>query len=72
MFDTETDYEFEGNYCVLDDVMHLRFGIKGFGWGELYFYEKDEQMYCDNELMSKDTIKRILNMMVDKCELTCK
>jgi hypothetical protein len=71
MFYTRTDFESEDNWCIPVDGIHLQFGVKGFGWGELYFYEKDEQLYCDNELMSKETIKRILSIMVDGCELTC-
>ena len=67
----KTDFDHKNNWCELDNGIHLKFGIYGFGWGELYFYEKDEKMYCDNELMTKDTIKKILNMMVDICELTC-
>lgn len=41
------------------------------GFGQLYFYQKDGQIYCDNELLSKDTIKEILCSMVDDSVLTC-
>ena len=67
-----TDWEAESNYCVpASSALYIKWGVSGFGYGELYFYEKDEQIYCDNELLSKDTIKKILNIMVDNCELTC-
>ena len=66
-----SDFDFEDNWCEPADNVHLRFGVKGFGWGELYFYIRDDKLYCDNELMSKETIKKILNIMVDQCELTC-
>ena len=67
-----TDWDDKNNYCVpVQNTLYMKWGISGFGFGELFFYEKDDQMYCDNELMSKDTIKKILNVMVDNCELTC-
>lgn len=40
------------------------------GFGQLYFYEKDGKIYCDNELLSKDTIKKILCDLVDQSTLT--
>jgi hypothetical protein len=58
------------NYCEPTDTIHINFGVKGFGFGELYIYIKDGILYCDNECMSKETIKEILNIMVDNCELT--
>ena len=67
-----SDFNSEDNWCTPGkQAIHLSFSIKGFGWGELLIYEKDEKLYCDNELMSKETIKKILNIMVDNCELTC-
>lgn len=54
--------------------LHGPFGIdwslKGIGFGQFYFYEKDGKIYCNNECMSKESIKRALNAMVDQCELT--
>jgi len=67
----KTDFEADVNYCEPTDTIHLQFGVKGFGFGELYFYTKEDKLYCDNELMGKETIKKILNIMVDKAELTC-
>ena len=59
-----------------DDVsivnpIHLQFSMKGFGFGEVRFYQDAETgtIYCDNECMSKDTIKQILSMMVDQSTL---
>ena len=44
--------------------------LKGIGFGQFYFYEKDGKVYCNNEYMSKEYIKRALCAMVDQCELT--
>jgi hypothetical protein len=53
--------------------LHARVGLDwsmtGFGFGQLYFYEKDGKIFCSNENMGKETIKKILNIMVDQCEL---
>lgn len=43
---------------------------KGVGFGQLYFYTKDDQVYCDNEMMGKEFIKKMLCKMVDDCVLT--
>jgi hypothetical protein len=67
----KTDFKAPQNYCEPTDTIHLRFGVKGFGFGELYFYFKDDKIYCDNEFMDKETIKQIINIMVDKSILTC-
>lgn len=48
----------------------LDWSLKGIGFGQFYFYEKEGRIYCDNECMSKESIKRVLSAMVDQCELT--
>lgn len=48
----------------------LNFSVKGFGFGQLYFYQDDnEVIHCSNECMSKERIKSILAQMVDQCIL---
>ena len=49
----------------------FNWGAEGIGFGQLYFYTKDDVVYCDNELMSKEFIKKVLCNMVDECVLTC-
>jgi hypothetical protein len=67
---------FQKLFDSMDDSvdLHDKFGIdwsiKGVGFGQFYFYEKDGVMYCDNEIMSKNFIKMVLCKMVDRCELT--
>ena len=51
--------------------IYLNWSIPIVGFGQLYFYEEDGVIYCDNELVDKDMIKQILNVMVDQCVLTC-
>lgn len=44
--------------------------VKDCGFGEIKFYQDGDKIYCDNELMSKDFIKGILCLIVDKAILT--
>jgi len=48
----------------------LGWSAKGIGFGSFYFYEKKDddgniKLYCENECMSKEFIKRMLCIMVD-------
>jgi len=48
----------------------ISFSMKGFGFGQVVFYnDEDGNLRCDNECMSKDTIKKIMNTLVDCAEL---
>jgi len=42
--------------------------ITGFGFGTTTFYYEDGKLKCDNETMSKESIKKILCAFVDKAE----
>jgi hypothetical protein len=55
---------------ALHKSFSLDWSLKGIGFGQFYFYEKDGKIYCDNERMSKESIKRVMCAMVDQCELT--
>lgn len=57
------------NKVTLVQPIYLQFSVKGVGFGELYFHEKDSVIQCENECMSKDRIKQILSQMVDECVL---
>lgn len=37
----------------------------GCGFGELSFYEQDGILYCDNEYMSRETVREILHALAD-------
>lgn len=43
----------------------LAWGIKGFGFGQLCFFDRGGTFECDNETMSRTTCKRILDRFVD-------
>ena len=47
----------------------------GVGFGQFEFYEKDGVLYCDNETMNREFIKKVLCDMVDQSvlesELAC-
>lgn len=60
--------------CYDDVELHhsfaLNWSLKGKGFGQLYFYvDNNKNLRCSNEMLSKDSIKRILNLMVDQCIL---
>lgn len=58
------------NKITLHESVHIGFSVKGFGFGELQFYETDDGIiHCNNECMSKERIKQILSLMVDECVL---
>lgn len=44
--------------------------IEKFGFGETTFYYKDDKLKCDNETLSKESIKKILCAFVDEAEFT--
>ena len=48
---------------------HLTINWEGPGYGTIAFYKKDGKLICDSETMSKDFIKKVLNKIVDDCEL---
>ncbi len=50
----------------IEDTFVLSWQMKGIGFGQLTFYEKDGKLHCDSERMSKKFIKHILSNMVDE------
>lgn len=44
---------------------------KGKGFGQLVFYvdETDGKVHCENEMMNRETVRRILCSMADNCIL---
>lgn len=53
-----------------DGQVLFSWSAKGVGFGQLYFYFKEEDgtpmLHCDNEGMSKEFIKKMLCCMVDE------
>ena len=44
--------------------------MPGIGYGQYYFYKNPAgELCCRNECMDKDSIKKVLNAMVDNCKL---
>ena len=63
-FDSMEDSAFP----TTNDGIGIDYSLKGIGFGQLYFYvDADQKLHCDNECMSPDMVKRILNIMVDTC-----
>ena len=58
------------NYCEPNAGISFSWGKQDCGFGQFYFYVKDGVLYCDNECMSKESIKEILGFMVDNSTLT--
>lgn len=84
----EKEMSFKEMFEQMDDGVYLHnsismdFSLKGFGFGQIYFYAAEDEngkklvkengdqvIRCQNECMSKETLKRILIAMVDQCEL---
>lgn len=59
------------NSCELVNGFQVNWTSKGTGFGQFYFYHKEEdgKTHCSNELMSKEFIKKMLCQMVDDCIL---
>lgn len=61
--------------CYPKQPLYIGWVANKIGFGELYFYTKETDdgvtIYCDNELMNKEFIKRMLCKMVDDAVLTC-
>lgn len=53
----------------LHNNFSLSWALKDIGFGQFYFYKKDGKTYVSNEGMGKESIKRVLNALVDECEL---
>ena len=47
----------------------FQWSAKGVGFGSFYFFYKDDELVCENEIMSKEFIKKMLCNMVDNCTL---
>jgi hypothetical protein len=45
----------------------------GIGFGQMHFYlsKEDGYVHCDNEIMSRSFLKKMLCHMVDNCVLDC-
>jgi len=43
-------------------------GIEKFGFGTTTFFYEDGKLMCDNETLSKESIKKIMCKFVDEAE----
>lgn len=57
--------------CAPDRAVEFKWSAKGTGFGGFYLYERNGQLYCDNELMGRKFMLRMLENMLDKAILTC-
>lgn len=57
------------NYKDIPTVI-IKWSEQGRGFGEYAFQIIDNEMICDNECDSKESVKRILCTMVDQCKFT--
>jgi hypothetical protein len=44
----------------------FQWSLTGIGFGSLYFYEENNKLICDSEHLDRDSVKQILNNLVDK------
>lgn len=54
--------------CCVEGNASFKWSLKGSGFGGLYFYQKNGKTHCDNECMSKETVRKIMNILIDNCE----
>jgi hypothetical protein len=53
-----------------NDALVIRWGINNVGFGEFTFEkDNDGNTVIDNEAMDKDTIKKVMNHIIDKAKL---
>jgi len=54
--------------CEVNGSADFSWSLKGIGFGQLYFYTgEDGKTHCNNECMSNEAIKKMLNTLVDTC-----
>lgn len=46
----------------------IQWGREKLGFGEIVFFYEGDKLMCDNEMMSKEFIKQVLNDFVDEAE----
>ena len=56
------------NECKVVGHATFNWSLKGCGFGQLHFYIRNGKTHCDNECMSKETVKEIMNILIDNCE----
>lgn len=65
-------YEKAYGFKPVPSIYHpvtVKWTAKGTGFGEFTFYSVDGKLHCQNEMMSKDFIKLMLCLIVDKAIL---
>ena len=51
----------------IDNTFIIQWSEPGTGWGEFTFYkDEDGGIHCDNECMSKEFVKKIMNRFIDE------
>jgi hypothetical protein len=59
-------------YVEILNGLYINWGEKDTGFGQLRIYVgQDGKMHCDNELMSRGWVKKILGELVDRCVFDC-
>ena len=50
------------------EIIMFAWGVRDFGFGTTTFYYKGDKLMCNNETMSKESIKQLLCAFVDLAE----
>lgn len=65
-FEGQEDYaELEPGATNDESQLLINWGKKGFGFGQLLFYVKDGVLTCDNECMSREFCKGVLEKLTE-------
>ena len=67
LFDSMDDHA-EIRY-VRENLIVIGWSAKGTGFGEYTFRKKEDKWILDSECMSRDSVKKILGILVDKTPL---
>lgn len=52
--------------------IYFNWHVDGLGFGQLYFYQdEDGTIHCDNELLTKETVKKIFDLLLDQSKFEC-
>ena len=48
----------------------IHWSVKGRGFGDYTFWQEGDKIMCDNECDSKESVKKVLCMLVDNADFT--
>lgn len=50
------------------ESLTVEWSRSGVGFGSVTFYKRDGKLYCDNECMSREFVRKVMTDLVDSAE----